>query len=51
LRCEAREKLIAYLQQEYPGALPRMRQEVVGLRTMHHTELSPHALVPQDQAI
>jgi small-conductance mechanosensitive channel len=30
LRCEVREKLIAFLQQEYPEALPRTRQEVVG---------------------
>lgn len=29
LRCEVREKLIAYLQEEYPGALPRQRQEFV----------------------
>jgi small-conductance mechanosensitive channel len=27
LRCELREKLIAYLQVEYPSALPRRRQE------------------------
>jgi hypothetical protein len=29
LRCELREKLIAYLQAECPGALPRRRQETV----------------------
>jgi small-conductance mechanosensitive channel len=28
LRCEVREKLIAFLQQEYPHALPRTRAEV-----------------------
>lgn len=28
LRCEVREKLIAFLQQEYPEALPRRRAEV-----------------------
>jgi small-conductance mechanosensitive channel len=28
LRCEVREKLIAFLRQEYPGALPRQRAEV-----------------------
>ncbi|MES2752332.1 MAG: mechanosensitive ion channel domain-containing protein [Pseudomonadota bacterium] len=49
LRCEVREKLIAYLQEEYPGALPRTRQEIVGRGTMHHTELSPHSLVPEDR--
>lgn len=30
LRCEVREKLIAFLQAEYPQALPRQRAEVVG---------------------
>lgn len=29
LRCEVREKLIAFLQKEYPGALPRVRGEVM----------------------
>ena len=29
LRCEVREKLIAFLQGEYPHALPRLRMEVV----------------------
>jgi small-conductance mechanosensitive channel len=29
LRCEVREKLIAFLQREHPEALPRRRQEVV----------------------
>jgi small-conductance mechanosensitive channel len=28
LRCEVREKLIAFLQQDFPGALPRERAEV-----------------------
>lgn len=28
LRCEVREKLIAYVQQNYPAALPRLRGEV-----------------------
>ena len=30
LRCEAREKLIAFIQAEYPNALPHTRQEIVG---------------------
>jgi small-conductance mechanosensitive channel len=30
LRCELREKLIAYLQAEFPGALPHRRQEAAG---------------------
>jgi small-conductance mechanosensitive channel len=29
LRCEIREKLIAFLQQDYPGALPRARQQTL----------------------
>ena len=29
LRCEVREKLIAYLQQTHPGCLPRLRAELV----------------------
>jgi small-conductance mechanosensitive channel len=29
LRCEVREKLIEFLQQSYPGALPKQRAEVV----------------------
>jgi small-conductance mechanosensitive channel len=32
LRCEVREKLIAFLQAEYPQALPRHRAEVAGAR-------------------
>jgi len=28
LRCEVREKLIAYLQREYPEALPRARTDI-----------------------
>jgi small-conductance mechanosensitive channel len=49
LRCEAREKLITYLQEEYPDALPRARQEFVQRGPMHHTELAPHSLVAQDR--
>lgn len=45
LRCDVREKLIAYLQEEYPDALPRTRQEIVSSGERHRTELSPHALV------
>jgi small-conductance mechanosensitive channel len=30
LRCEVREKLIAFLQAEYPRALPRQRTEIIG---------------------
>lgn len=45
LRCEVREKLMGFLQEEYPGALPRTRQEFVHREPAHDTEPSPHALV------
>jgi small-conductance mechanosensitive channel len=51
LRCEVREKLIAYLQEEYPHALPRTRQEIVPRREGHHTELAPHSLVSDHRAL
>jgi small-conductance mechanosensitive channel len=48
LRCEVRERLIAYLQAEYPEALPRTRAEVVD-RSMERRAGSPaHALAPED---
>ena len=28
LRCEVREKLIAFVQEKYPDCLPRMRAEI-----------------------
>jgi len=31
LRCEVREKLIVFLQERYPGALPKQRAELVDL--------------------
>ena len=34
LRCEMREKLIAFLQDEYPGALPKQRAELVEIDRM-----------------
>jgi small-conductance mechanosensitive channel len=34
LRCEIREKLIAFLQQDYPGALPRARQQTLSQETL-----------------
>lgn len=40
LRCEVREKLIAFLQERYPQALPRLRAEVVETRT--EATLAPH---------
>lgn len=46
LRCEVREKLIAYLQEEFPDALPRTRQEVLGRRALRET--GHPSLIPQD---
>jgi small-conductance mechanosensitive channel len=34
LRCELREKLIDFLQREYPGALPKQREQVIADVTM-----------------
>lgn len=48
LRCEVREKLIAYLQEEYPDALPRIRQEVIGRRSLRGETEHP-SLIPQDR--
>jgi hypothetical protein len=31
LRCEVREKMLAFLQDQYPGALPRQRAEIASL--------------------
>jgi hypothetical protein len=50
LRCEVREKLIAYLQEEHPGALPRTRQQLVAREDGHRTELTPHSLVTGHRA-
>ena len=51
LRCEVREKLIAYLQEEYPNALPRTRQEFVGRGELDRTELSRPSLVPDHHSV
>lgn len=34
LRCEVREKLIAFLQERYPGALPKQRAELVDVERL-----------------
>jgi small-conductance mechanosensitive channel len=46
LRCEVREKLIAFLQAEYPQALPRQRTEVVG-----EIAASSAGLPPQEDSV
>lgn len=48
LRCDVREKLIAYLQDEYPDALPRTRQDVIGRRSLRGETERP-SLIPQDR--
>ncbi len=45
LRCEVREKLIAYLQENYPNALPRSRQMLEATRHRSEAEAAP-SLVP-----
>jgi small-conductance mechanosensitive channel len=50
LRCEVREKLIAYLQQDYPEALPRTRYAAVGV-VQPRSERDQPSLVPTDQDI
>jgi len=47
LRCEVRERLIAYLQAEYPEALPRTRTEVVDGSMARRAKSPAHALVPE----
>lgn len=39
LRCHVREKLIAFLQEHYPGNLPRVRGEITGLPAPNEREL------------
>ena len=41
LRCEVREKLIEFLQRDYPTALPRTRQEVVAPEQQPMTDGRP----------
>jgi hypothetical protein len=40
LRCDVREKMLAFLQSEYPGALPRLRASMVG-EEPHLTPAAP----------
>jgi small-conductance mechanosensitive channel len=47
LRCEVRERLIAYLQAEYPEALPRTRAEVVDGSMARRAKSPAHALAPE----
>lgn len=49
LRCEVREKLIAYLQEEYPDALPRTRQEVVAFGQQRHSDAP--SMVPDHHSV
>ncbi len=38
LRCEVREKLIAFLQQEFPKALPKQRSELIDFASLRREE-------------
>lgn len=49
LRCEVREKLIAYLQEEYPDALPRTRQEIVAFGQQRHSDAP--SMVPDHHSV
>ncbi|EKS38651.1 mechanosensitive ion channel family protein [Afipia clevelandensis] len=49
LRCEVREKLIAHLQEEYPDALPRTRQEVVAFGQHRHGDTP--SMVPDHHSV
>ncbi|EGP07178.1 mechanosensitive ion channel family protein [Bradyrhizobiaceae bacterium SG-6C] len=49
LRCEVREKLIAHLQEEYPDALPRTRQEVVAFGQHRHRDTP--SMVPDHHSV
>jgi hypothetical protein len=50
LRGEAREKLIAYSQEEYPERCRRMRQEFVARGDHDNVALAPHVLVTDYRA-
>jgi small-conductance mechanosensitive channel len=45
LRCEIREKLVAFIQQNYPDSLPRLRASLVGRRLA--IEPAKEALAPE----
>jgi hypothetical protein len=50
LRCEVREKLIEFLQTEYPHALPRQRAEIATvIRPMNDQRGEPSRIVPAEQ--
>ncbi len=43
LRSEVREKLIAFIQQDYPGALPKMRAELADVQELRTRPMSDGA--------
>jgi hypothetical protein len=43
LRCEVREKLIAFIRKDYPDALPRRRTEALIERVASHDGAEPPA--------
>ena len=48
LRCEVREKLIAFLQREHPYALPRRRYEAVGKNALPKDAIGGISAPPSD---
>jgi small-conductance mechanosensitive channel len=46
LRCEVREKLIAFLQAEYPAALPKQRAELIDFASLPTRSDKPSARAP-----
>jgi small-conductance mechanosensitive channel len=54
LRCEVREKLIAFLQQSHPECLPRVREENLtrGIQVSHQVDtLRPDAAAPRAEGL
>jgi small-conductance mechanosensitive channel len=50
LRCEVREKLIAFLQEEYPHALPRQRAEIAAaVRPIREKPATVPAIAPTEE--
>jgi small-conductance mechanosensitive channel len=42
LRCQVREKVIAFIQERYPEALPRVRTDLRDRRSVEHAEAASH---------
>jgi hypothetical protein len=55
LRCEVREKMIGWLQERYPGALPRLRAHVGDFAASgaepRDKEMAPRGTAPAESEI